>query len=338
MRSPKSRATPRGRPGTRGGRGGEFAAIERLRRRLPGPPPGEVWIGDDAAVLGPREGRLILSTDLSVAGVHADLELIGLDDLGWRALAAAVSDLAAMGARPDGAVVAVAGPPTTDLDLLYDGIAASSEAHGCPVVGGDLSNANELVVAVAVAGHLEGDPGPVLRSGARPGDQLFVTGALGGAAAGLRALRAAPRVEPGASTPPTHGAKTVEDGPLELAHRRPRARLAEGETARLAGARAMVDISDGLLADLGHLADASSVGFRLDQVPVARGAAVEDALGGGEDYELVVATSDADGLTSAFARAGLRPPVRIGTCSADPAERTLAGEPTTALGWEHSWR
>src|ERR1700686_1332716 len=98
MRSPKSRATPRGRPETGGGKGGEFAAIDRIRRRRPGPPPGEVWIGDDAAVLGPREGRLVLSTDLSVAGVHADLELIGLDDMGWRALVAAVSDLAAMGA------------------------------------------------------------------------------------------------------------------------------------------------------------------------------------------------------------------------------------------------
>ena len=102
MRSPKSRATPRGGPETGGGNGGEFAAIDRLRRRLPGPPAGEVWIGDDAAVLGPGPGPLLLTTDLSVAGVHADLALIGLDDLGWRALAAAVSDVAAMGGRPDG--------------------------------------------------------------------------------------------------------------------------------------------------------------------------------------------------------------------------------------------
>ncbi len=160
MRSPNSGATPRGRSETGGGNNGEFEAIGRLRRRLPGPPAGEVWIGDDAAVLGPGDGRLLLTTDLSVAGVHADLGLIGLDDLGWRALAAAVSDVAAMGGRPDGAVVGVAGPPTTDLDLLYDGIAASSEAHGCPVVGGDLSNSSQLVVAVAVTGHVPGAPGP----------------------------------------------------------------------------------------------------------------------------------------------------------------------------------
>jgi thiamine-monophosphate kinase len=341
MRSPKSRATPRGRPGTGRGNGGEFAAIERLQARLPGPPAGEVWIGDDAAVLRPRDGPLVLTTDLSVAGVHGDLRLIGLDDLGWRALAAAVSDVAAMGARPDGAVVAVAGPPSTDLDLLYEGIAASSEAHRCPVVGGDLSNAAEIVLAVAVTGHLEGDLGPVLRSGARAGDHLFVTGPLGAGAAGLRLLRA--RAEPrtrserGARARVGASARSDEDVVLEAAHRRPRARLDEGETARLAGARAMVDVSDGLLADLGHVADASGVGFRLDDVPVSPGATIEDALGGGEDYELVVATPHPEQLVAAFADAGLRRPLPIGTCTADPTDRTLAGKPTTALGWEHSW-
>ncbi len=326
MRSPKSRATPRGRPETAGGNGGEFVAIDRLRDRLPGPPVGEVWIGDDAAVLGARPGKLLVTTDLSVVGVHADLALIGLDDLGWRALAASVSDVAAMGGRPDGAVVAVAGPPDTDLDLLYDGISASSDAHGCPVVGGDLSNSSELVVAVTVTGHVDGEPGPVLRSGARAGDVLFVTGPLGAAAAGLRLLRSTER-RPGSG----------EGDALELAHRRPRARLAEGETARLAGARAMIDISDGLLADLGHVADASGVGYRLDEVPVAAGATLEEALGGGEDYELVMATADPTLLAAAFAEAGLRPPILIGACTADTAQRTLAGEPAPSLGWQHSW-
>jgi thiamine-monophosphate kinase len=323
-----------------------------------------VWIGDDAAVLGTTQGRLVLTTDLAVAGVHADLEVIGLDDLGWRAFAAAVSDVAAMGARPLGAVVGVAGPSSTDLDLLYDGIAASSEAHGCPVVGGDLSNATELVVAVTVAGQVEGEPGPVLRSGARPGDSLYVTGALGAAAAGLRALQARSGhlgTPSDIGAPPGSGSGSrggdSRDGvagagaagagaganevagevDAEMAHRRPRARLAEGETARLARATAMIDISDGLLADLGHVADASGVGFRLDEVPVSPGATIDDALGGGEDYELVVAVADAEHLLAAFAAAGLRPPILIGACTADPAERTLAGTPVPALGWQHSW-
>lgn len=340
MGSPNSRATPRGHTETQGGMDGEFEAIERLRRRLPGPPEGEVWIGDDAAVLGPGAGPIVLSTDLSVAGVHADLGVLGLDDLGWRALVSAVSDMAAMGARPDAAVVAVAGPPRTDLDLLYDGIAAASEAHRCPVVGGDLSNAGEVVVAVTVVGHAEGAPGPVLRSGARPGDRLFVTGPLGAAAAGLRVLRASSgagsRTRAGRPSKPR--AESQEDELVVMAHLRPRARLAEGETARRAGATAMVDVSDGLLADLGHLADTSGVGFRLEQVPVARGATTEEALGGGEDYELVVATGDPERLEDAFAGAGLGTPILIGVCGADPSERTLAGEPVTAAGWEHSWR
>ncbi|HUI04082.1 MAG TPA: thiamine-phosphate kinase [Acidimicrobiales bacterium] len=328
MGAPKSGATPRGRAGTARGTGGEFAAIERLARLLPGPPPGEVWLGDDAAVLaGPAGpgGQLVLSTDVAVAGVHGDLSLIGLDDLGWRALSAAVSDVAAMGARPRGAVLAVAGPPDTDLELLYRGVAAAAEAHGCPVVGGDLSTAGQLSVAVAVLGEIEGAPPAVLRSGARPGDRLFVTGPLGAAAAGLRALR---------TGAPARG---PDDEALRRAHRRPWARLAEGEAARRAGARAMVDVSDGLLADLGHLADASGVGFRLDAVPVHRGASLDDALGGGDDYELVVAVADADTLLEAFARRGLRPPLALGSCHADPGLRTLEGEPVPAAGWEHPW-
>jgi len=291
-----------------------------------------VWIGDDTAVLGPTTGRLLLTTDVSVAGVHADLELIGVDDLGWRAVAAAVSDVAAMGGRPDAAVVAVTGPPGTDLDLLYDGIAASAQAHGCPVVGGDLSNAPAVSVAVAVTGHVEGEPGPVLRSGARPGDHLLVTGPLGAAAAGLRLLRAR-GAAPGGS-----GTGSGDERPVELAHRRPRARLDEGETARRAGVTAMIDVSDGLLADLGHVATASAVGFRLDEIPVAPGATIDEALGGGEDYELVMASADPVRLMTAFTEAGLPAPIVIGVCTADPAERTLGGKPATAPGWEHSWR
>jgi thiamine-monophosphate kinase len=320
MRVPKSDATSRGRPETSGGAGGERAAIERLRRRLPGPPPGQVWIGDDAAVLGERPGELVVTTDLTVAGVHGDLESMGLDDLGWRAVVRAVSDVAAMGATPDGAVVAVAGPPTTDLDSLYDGVAAAADAHGCPVVGGDLSGADQLVLAVAVTAHVDAPPGPVLRSGARPGHRLVVSGPLGGGAAGLRSLRAA-----------------TGDSSTAAAYLRPRARLAEGDTARRAGAVAMIDVSDGLLLDLDRLAEASGVGFALDDVPVYPGATVDDALGGGDDYELVVAVTDVENLASAFAAAGLRPPIDIGVCTDDVALRTVAGERVEPAGWEHRW-
>jgi len=339
VRPPKSGTTARGRLGTSRGQGGdgaaaddvgggpgtapgpaggEFAVIAGLRGLLPGPPPGETWIGDDAAVLAPVAGPLLLTTDLAVAGVHADLSVLGLDDLGWRAFAAAVSDVAAMGGRAHRAVVAVAAPPDTDLVLLYRGIAACAGEHGCPVVGGDLSGAREVVVAVTATGLVPEDGGPLRRDGARPGDTLLVTGPLGASAAGLRVLRA--------GAPEAH---------LVEAHRRPRARLREGEVARLAGCSAAIDVSDGLAADLGHLAEASGVGYRLDVLPVAPGATPEEALGGGEDYELVLATPDPDALAAAFAAAGLRAPLRLGVCTADGAQRTLAGEPVPAAGFEH---
>src|SRR6202042_93499 len=117
---------------------GEFAAIAAIQDRLPGPPDdSQVWIGDDAAVLPvPGPGWLLFAADTVVGGVHADLTLTGLDDLGWKAMTSSVSGLAARGGEPGHAVVTVAGPPGTDLTLLYDGLAAAAAAYGCPVVGG----------------------------------------------------------------------------------------------------------------------------------------------------------------------------------------------------------
>ncbi len=311
--------------------GGEFAIIDRLMHRLPGPPAGEVWIGDDAAVVGPAGAQTLLTTDMSIAGVHADLRLMGLDDLGWRAVAAAVSDIAAMGGRATHVLVAVAGPPSTDLDTLYEGVAQSVEAHGCRVVGGDLSNAPQVVVVVAVTGVVGEGPGPVLRGGARAGDHLFVTGPLGASAAGLRILR-------GLAAPGRPPAAASAENPLVRAHRRPRARLAEGTAARRSGATAMIDVSDGLAADLGHLAAASGVGFSLGDVPVAGGATIEEALGGGEDYELVFAAPDDDAVRRGFDAAGLAVPIVLGECTADRDQRQWAGTVLAPSGWEHRFR
>jgi thiamine-monophosphate kinase len=312
-------------------RRGEFAAIERIRHGLAGRSPGrpwdEVWIGDDAAVVERAGGTLLLTTDLTVGGVHADLDLMGLDDLGWRALVAAVSDIAAMGGVPAHVLVAVAGPPSTDLDLLYEGIGSAAEAHGCSVVGGDLSTARELVVSVSVTGFVEDADPPVLRSGARPGDALMVTGALGASAAGLRVLRSGAR----------GGARSGDQAALVESHVRPRAKLREGETARGAGASAMIDVSDGLAADLGHLAEASDVGFELGHVPVAPGATEAEALAGGEDYELLIATPDPARIVAAYSAAGLGAPMAIGVCTGDRARRTLRGVALEMKGFEHPW-
>jgi thiamine-monophosphate kinase len=294
----------------------EFSLIERLRRRLPA-------IGDDAAVVD----GMLLCADAVVAGVHVDLQLVAEDDLGWKALVANLSDIAAMGGRPVCALVTVAGPlGQVDVDRLYDGLLEASDAYHCPVVGGDLTAASALVVTAAVVGRSDGPP--VLRSGARPGDTLFVTRPLGASGAGLALLQEG---------------RFGEDPDLELAHRRPRPRLDEGEVARRAGASAMIDLSDGLAADLTHLADASGVGVVVEKVPVAVGVArVADdpealALGGGEDYELLFASSDPDRVEAAFVEAGLIVPRRIGYCTGDVTERRLRDGPLPLLGWEHVW-
>ena len=304
---------------------GEFAAIAGIRAALPdAPDPREVWIGDDAAVLNfPAGHRLLFAADTVVAGVHADLALTTLDDLGWKALVAAVSDVAAMGGEPGFAVVTVAGPPGTDLAQLYEGLGAAAAACRCPIVGGDLTNAPDLVITVAVTGSVDGEP--VLRSGARPGDGVWVTRPVGAAAAGLRSYRAR------AGSGPAGGAGQE----LRRAHARPTAELAAGRAARLAGAGAMIDVSDGLAADLGHIAGASGVGMRLDWLPVAAGATREEALGGGEDFALAFCAPEGAPVIEAFI--GLAEPVRIGTCTSDSGRLTLEGSPLEVTGWEHQW-
>ena len=243
-------------------------------------------------------------------GVHWDPALAGPDDAGWKALAVNVSDLAAMGGRPLHAVVTVTVPAGRggDLDRLYDGLEAAAKGLDCPIVGGDLTGGPALVVTVAVTGTVDG--APVLRSGARPGDRLLVTGPLGAASAARRERRPMPRPIP---------------------------RVAEGAAARLGGASAMLDLSDGLLLDLRRLADASGVGVVVEDVPVAAGATRDDALGGGEDDALLFSTPSEADVRDRFAAAGLPAPVAIGRCTADPGERRLGRGPLPQGGWEHRW-
>jgi thiamine-monophosphate kinase len=299
---------------------------------------------DDAGVVRlPGGESLVVSVDSVVEGVHFDLSFCAPSDVGWKALMQALSDLAAMGASPVGALIALGlpGDRSVDVDVGFededesgaeargggelalgvtDGVAEASAASGCPIVGGDVSSAEQLVLAVTVLGTVPGGGAPVSRSGARPGDVVLVTGPCGGSAAGLRELRAR---EPEADA--------------RRAYRRPVARLAEGDEMRRGGAHAMIDVSDGLALDLHRLADASGVGFALDDVPVAAGATFEEALGGGEDYELLVAVaeSDVEALEASFDEMGLREPVHVGRIVEDPELRVLGTSPLERLGWQH---
>jgi hypothetical protein len=148
----------------------------------------ELYVGDDAAVLKPFVGEAIISTDVAVLGIHLDAELFSLRDLGYKAVTSALSDLAAMGARPRGVVLAVSAPPGTDLEEIHEGAVEATRATGTAIIGGDLSGGRDVTVAVTVLGECPGR-GAVLRSGARAGDELLVTGPLGRAAAGLRRRR-----------------------------------------------------------------------------------------------------------------------------------------------------
>lgn len=279
---------------------GEFALIDRLAGVLGGPtaPSLLIGIGDDGAVWAPTPDTLtVATTDALVEGVHFDLATTGWKDLGWKALAESVSDIAAMGCRPRYGLVALGMPSehaVADLEVLYAGLGECALAFGCSVVGGDVVRAPCVMMQVTLVGEslpVQMDAGqrPVLeRSAARVGDAVAVTGPLGGAAAGLRLLTEG---VPAGTDPASIDA-------LLRAHRRPAPRVAAGLTLVEAGIRCAIDVSDGLVADLGHICERSAVDAEIDvsRVPVHPGAAAcfgEAALGmalaGGEDYELVCA-------------------------------------------------
>lgn len=279
---------------------GELEFVRRLAERLP-------HVGDDAAVLD--EGRL-LASDLLVEGVHFRSAWATPEDVGYKALAVNLSDLAAMGGEPEAAVAAVALPPERPglADALLAGLLDAADRFGCPLVGGDTSTGPDLFVAVTVLGRAEH---PVLRSGASPGEALFVTGPLGAAAAVLDHLRA--------------GDEVADPQPLH----RPVPRLAEGRAAARAGATAMLDLSDGLGLDTRRLAEASAVGLRIEEVPAAPGATRAQAVAGGDDYELCFTAPDPGRVQAAFEEAGLRAPIEIGRTVERADDQPLEG------GWEH---
>jgi thiamine-monophosphate kinase len=263
---------------------GELGLLAELERR------GLVWrIENDAAQLG---GGLVVTQDALVEDVHFRFDLVGWRDLGYRAAAVNLSDLAASGADPEALVVTLALSPEAELDdvlELYEGL----NEPGVSVVGGDTSRAALVMLSVTALGRSDRVPG---RGGARPGDVLVVTGRLGAAGAAFR------------------------EGRLV----RPPLRLAEGKELA-ATAHALLDISDGLAVDAGHIAARSGVRcvIDLEHVPLAGSAELED-VGFGEDYELLAAVEDPGRFTA------------IGRCEeGSGVEIRLRGEPVALRGWDH---
>jgi len=254
---------------------GEFGLITALSGWLRGISPADprplVGIGDDAAVLAAPDGRVVASTDFLLEGRHFRREWSSAADVGHKAAARSLIDIAAMGAVPTGLLVALAAPPDLPVTWardLTEGLAAECARAGATVIGGDTASAGSVLLATTVLGDLAGRA-PVLRSGAAPGDLVAVTGPLGHAAAGLALLEAVHTVSP--PDPPAWAASLV------AAHRRPQPPYDAGPQAADLGATAMIDISDGLLADLGHIASASGVLIDLSSDRLSPGAGLQAA-------------------------------------------------------------
>ncbi|MHA7281944.1 thiamine-phosphate kinase [Arthrobacter sp. TMS2-4] len=316
----------------------EAELLARIFPRLPVPEGVLLGPGDDAALLAAPDGRTVLSIDTLVE--DHDFRLLRPNghrttgfDVGWKCAAQNLSDINAMGGRATSLVVSLTLPPATPVawvEELADGLTAAIRdlgAVGCGVVGGDLGAGGQLVVTAAVTGVLDGRE-PVLRSGAKPGHTVAVAGTLGRAAAGLALLE---------------DSRSVEEVGLEeliAAQLRPRPPLAAGPAAAVAGASAMLDISDGLLRDAGRIATASGVGLDLDPdvlrryaVPLQEAAALlgadalEWVLGGGEDH----------GLLATFPRGALLPAgfTAVGSVVAGKPLVTLASQAAALRGWDH---
>jgi len=284
---------------------GEWGVIAALTGRMPAGPLTSVGIGDDAAVVGAPSGSVVAAVDLLLEGRHFRRDWSSAYDIGVKAAARSLADIAAMGAVNTALLVALAVPgelPASWPLELADGLAAEAARAGAGIVGGDTARADSVLLSVTALGDLAGRR-PVLRSGARPGDVIAVAGPLGRSAAGLALLSA--------------GVAVTSDALAGLvsAHRRPSPPYEAGPEAAALGATAMIDVSDGLLADLGHIADASAVALDLDSSaldagqPLAEAAAVlkaqtssssrtvpagsppptplEWVLTGGEDHSLV---------------------------------------------------
>ena len=326
---------------------GEDDLVRRIRAAAGAAQDGVlVGIGDDCAVLSPTPGtHLIAKTDLLIEDVHFRRRYAELADVGWKALAVNVSDIASMGARSRWALVALACPATAtpdDIDALYEGMLALAREHGVAVVGGDTSSSpSGWFVNVTLLGEATR---AVLRSTARAGDVVAVTGTLGRSAAGLAVLErdAAPA-----------GVDAASLADVTAAHLRPSPRVAEGRWLGSAdGVTAMMDLSDGLAIDLPRLCVESDVGATVvvDDVPIGRETrGVAEALGrdatawatgGGEDYELLVACApDAfAGLAEGLARATGTALTRVGTFEAARGVRFVDARGAAvevARGFEH---
>lgn len=297
-----------------------------------------VGIGDDAAAWQGDNSIQLAKVDALVEGVHFQTGMIGWADLGWKALAVNLSDIAAIGGLPKYALVSLAIPPDTEVDnvlTLYRGMLKLAKRYGVAIIGGDTDSTSYVSITVAVLGSIK-QKNLLTRNSAKPGDQIAVTGYLGSSIAGYETIRRKLKF------------KTKATNVMKKAFLRPEPRLSEGQLLLKTGINTAIDVSDGLLTDLTHICKASRVSARLnaDSIPIAPEVtnsfgnnSLEMALSGGEDYELLFA-----GEPMAIEKAKKKatcPVTIIGEIlTGKPGEVTLVdkvGKPlkVNKKGWEH---
>jgi thiamine-monophosphate kinase len=312
---------------------GEFGLIARVTARL-GAASSSVLLGpgDDAALVAAPDGRVAACTDVLVEGRHFRRDWSTARDVGHRAAAANLADIAALGARPTALLVALCAPPDLEIawaEGLADGLAAEAALTGAVVVGGDMSSSPTLTVAVTALGDLAGRP-PVVRSGAHPGDVVAIAGRLGFAAAGYTIL--------------SRGFRSPKI--LVEAYRRPEVPYPAGPAAALLGATSMIDVSDGLLADLGHVAAASGVGIDLRREAFSVPGQMRDAAAalGVDPYGWILAGGEDHALAATFPAGVELPPEWTVIGEVLPASLFAAGDGVTVdgrrytggpAGWDH---
>lgn len=320
---------------------GEFALIEKIRRVTPSGRGVLLGIGDDAAWVKSRYRSVLVTSDLLLQDVHFKLEWTSLFALGHKVLAVNLSDIAAMGGKPAYFVLALGIPPdftTRQISEFYRGVNSLASKTGVLLIGGDTNVGQCLTISACVIGHPVYPP--VCRAGAQPGDDIYVTGTIGDSSLGLELLQSGcPLSNRGFA------------GYLISRHRQPMPRIVIGQMlARRRLATAMIDISDGLLQDLGHICEASGVGAEicLDRVPLspaylamAGKNAAQRALSGGEDYELLFCARQRDAIRLLhLSKQANIPLTRIGRCLGGQRTMTVrdsSGKPVAlaAKGYDH---
>lgn len=323
---------------------GERALLAAIRARLPRRAASGLRLGagDDCALLRLRRGEEVaVTTDFSIEGRHFHQDWHTPESVGHRCLARGLSDLAAMGARPVAAFLSLAVPKNLTratgrraawAERFYDGLLALAAEHGVPLAGGDLAEAPLAVADIVLVGAVP-EGRALLRSGARPGDRLYVTGTLGGAARGLNVLQ---------SLAEKTARKTKATEAIWAAHLWPQPRLSQGWWLQRRGvATAALDVSDGLATDLAHLCEESGVRAEIDaeRLPLGLGATRDEALYGGEDYELLFTAPAAQKVPAKIAGVTVTEIGRIEMAKRNAPLITLRTETgtqaLTGSGWEH---